>query len=347
MAEAVKPLTVWVLSDGRPGHYNQSKGIVKALELLRPVELQWIEVDLRAGFFRRVLKELLNHTTCSLPEWLLRLCFRLPDMPANRPEIIVSAGGKTSYLNAALARRFDCQNVFAGSLRGLSDRFFSAVLTLEPIPGAQRNIVVDLAPTIVDPEEVRVAGTGYRREKGLDDSPLWAMILGGDGAGYVYEKEDWVNLAAVMTELATKYRIKWLLTTSRRTGRKAESVLQEMLPAEILVDSVWYGNEPRKVMQAFLGASEVVFCSEDSMSMITEAIASARPVYSFRPSRANPDLKYRKALECFVGHGWLSRITMSKIGGDQVDLASCKLTPLSLSPSKTLSFQLNKALMLS
>jgi hypothetical protein len=80
--------------------------------------------------------------------------------------------------------------------------------------------------------------------------------------------------------------------------------------------------------------------------MITEAIASARPVYSFRPSKANPDLKYRKALDGFVGRGWLSRITISKIGGEYPVFVPCTLTPLDLSPSKNLSLQLDEALKL-
>ena len=48
------PQTLWVLSDGRPGHESQSKGIVAALEMRRHVQVHWIAVTLRGALWRCV-----------------------------------------------------------------------------------------------------------------------------------------------------------------------------------------------------------------------------------------------------------------------------------------------------
>ena len=342
--ESAQPRAVLVLSDGRPGHFNQAKGIVRALELIGPVDLEWAEVRLRFGFLRRPLKWLLNSFFRPLPLWLLRGFYRLPRLRHKRPDVIVSAGGKTSFLNAALARRHNARNIFAGSLRGLSAELFSAVLTLEPIAGANSNLVVELAPTVIDPAEVRAAGEGYCRDKGLGDAPLWAMLIGGEGAGYGYTADDWRRLAKGMVALAETYRIKWLLTTSRRTGKEAEKILEGSLPEGILADAVWYGRDPRKVMTAFLGAAEVVFCTEDSLSMLTEAIAAGRPVISLAPKHSASDRRYTEALERLAGRKLLHRVALEQLGQAAIPQLSGELTPLRNSVATRLALQLEPVL---
>ncbi|MCA1791624.1 MAG: mitochondrial fission ELM1 family protein, partial [Thioalkalivibrio sp.] len=36
---------------------------------------------------------------------------------------------------------------------------------------------------------------------------------------------------------------------------------------------------------AYLGASDVAFCTQDSLTMLTDAMASARPVFALTPQR--------------------------------------------------------------
>jgi mitochondrial fission protein ELM1 len=340
VTEPVKPQIAWVLSDGRPGHYNQSAGIVRALQHLGPIEVEWLDVKLRIGFFRQVLKWLLNGDHFMLPDWLLKLCHRLPPLPIRKPDMIVSAGGKTSFLNAALAQKFSCKNIFAGSLRGLSDTLFSAVLTIEPIVGAERNIVLDIAPTVITLDEVIAAGMGFRQQRGLENVKLWAMIIGGDGAGYKYEEDDWTQLAAAMVELAAKYHIKWLVTTSRRTGVNVEAQLKKILPDGVIADSVWYSTDPQKIMLAYLGASELVFCTEDSMSMIAESIASGRAVITLSPRDKTPEKRYTEALQRYVDKLFICRLNIESTKNNSMEKTIQTLKPLSVATNKVLAGKL-------
>jgi hypothetical protein len=76
------PLHVWVLSDNQPGHYNQSRGIVAALQRLRPVEQHWLAVQLRVGLARNPMRWLLNRRPAPPPLAALKLFYRLPALPA-------------------------------------------------------------------------------------------------------------------------------------------------------------------------------------------------------------------------------------------------------------------------
>jgi hypothetical protein len=53
--------TVWVVSDGVPGHFNQSKGVLFALERDFELEVHWIELTLKHKLYRRPLTWLLNY----------------------------------------------------------------------------------------------------------------------------------------------------------------------------------------------------------------------------------------------------------------------------------------------
>lgn len=346
MSNSGRRLHIWLLSDGRPGHYNQSRGVVTALELLQPVNVEWLDISMRFGFFRSSLKFLLNHSRQPFSAFFLKACYRLPKFPDKQPDLIISAGGKTSFLNAALARHYGCKNIFVGSLRGLSDLNFSAVLTIEPIPGAQRNIVVELAPTTITPETVLKSGVVFRQSAELTDEPLWSMIVGGSGAGYRYERSDWEQLAEAMGALAERYQIRWLLTTSRRTGGDAEKIMKETIPEEFLADSVWYASEPRKVMQAYLGAAELVFCTEDSMSMITEAIASGKPVVSLAPKTFAPDSRYIEALNRNVTKRRILRSNAIELMDIDFDLLNktINLAPITSSIAESLAIELTQVL---
>jgi mitochondrial fission protein ELM1 len=141
------------------------------------------------------------------------------------------------------------------------------------------------------------------------------MIIGGAGAGYRYEDRDWENLADVMTVLANKYGIKWLLTTSRRTGDVAEQKLKKLLPENMLASCVWYATDPQHVMLAYLGASELVFCTEDSMSMIAESIASGRAVVTLSPRKSDPEVRYIESLQHYVDKTLICRFKIESAGG--------------------------------
>jgi mitochondrial fission protein ELM1 len=308
-----KSLHVWVLSDGRPGHYNSSIGVLRALESDYNVSSAWLDIKLRAGIFRRPLHWLISLIKGKWPLWLITLFYRMPVLPEQRPDLIISAGGKTSYLNIIMARIYQARNIFLGSLRELSAADFTTIITIEPIDGASNNIVVELAPSNIDPDQVREEGQNYRNTHKLDDRNVWAMIIGGNGGGYTYQSSDWSRLVDNMKHLAEQNHIKWLVTTSGRTGKQVETYLINNLPSGILEDAVWYSIKPKKIMQAFLGASEQVFCTEDSMTMLTESIYSNKPVFSIFPVKANPNERYYNQLARLESKHRMNRVAIEEM----------------------------------
>jgi mitochondrial fission protein ELM1 len=303
------PLRVWLLSDGLPGHYHQAVAIANALAAERPVEVVWVDLRLRVGLARRLLRFILNRTGRPLSPRRLTWFYR-GVLPAGRPDLVISAGGRTSFANAWVGRWFRAPNFFAGSLRGLSARHFTAVLTLEAVAGAANNIVLDLPLSRVDPRTL--AGLPipdhWRR-------PCWALLAGGDGAGYRYGEADWRRLVEALGVLAQAHGIRWLVSGSRRTGATLPALLADN--GEGFIEDVdFHTGEGESGLLRYLAAADKVFVTEDSMSMLSEAMGSGKPVFSLSPAHARPNARYLAALARFEGRGLIRRLAIR-------DLADC------------------------
>ena len=340
---ADRRLQVCVLSDGRPGHYNQSRGVLEALRRVRELDAEWVGVDLRVGLVRELLRWRLNRDPPPATVGLLRRLCRLGDLPASC-DLIVSAGGRSSFANAWLAAAWRVPNLYVGSLRGLSPRRFSLVLTLEPIAGAASNLVVPIPPSPVDERRVERSGAVLRTRLAIEQQRCWILLLGGPGAGYGYARDDWLALGRLASALAARHGIRWLLVSSRRTPQAGCELVRGQLSAQAVAAACWYADGDRYDAEAWLGAAQRVFVTEDSMTMITEAIYARRPLHCLRPARALPTRRYENALQGYVARGLLCRHRLHQLAArpDLLDVHPC--VPLAASPTQWLAAELYRRL---
>lgn len=299
-----KTLRILMLSDGIPGHANQSRGLINWLASRYKIEVQVVDVKLKfKALSRQLLPRILHHSNNTK---LVTSFYDHSTITLENPELIISMGGNTSFLNIALARQLSIANIFIGSKRRLNSDDFSAHLTLSSTKQAH-NIVMKIPPSLTDLTQLEKQGLKLRTQlKCAPNDKVYLMALGGDGAGYSYDKKSCEQLAQLMTTISEKENCKWLLTTSRRTGPDIEQALQSLLPAHLLLDTVWWSQSPRKVMNAYLGAAERLFISIDSISMISEAIASGKPTLSLQPDTATPNKRYQQTLKRYCDMGYCS-----------------------------------------
>ena len=292
---AAAPLAVWLLSDGAPGHLSQSRGIVDALATRRAVEITTIELKVRSPLWKRLGRLALPRIR-DTAGWFRRIYGAAP--PPGQPALIVSSGANTLLANALLARLHRVPNVYSGTLKGYEPAAFGCVFSVVPL-GVTCNHVLPLPP--VPGELARPLPPAPGGE------PLIAVLIGGDGAGYAFKDEDWRAFADGLAALSRRENARLLLTTSRRTGAAAETLLREHLPAELLADAVWWSQAPRKVMRDFLAAAQAIVVTEDSLSMVAESLYSGRPVLSVAPAVAQPNANDGAALRGYVERGLLAR----------------------------------------
>lgn len=308
MSRSPKEMKILLLSDGLPGHLSQSRGLIKWLESRYSVEANEVKIGLRYKPFARLILPYMTRFRRLAP-LVMKFYRGVPDN-LHAINLIVSAGGSTSFLNVALAQRWEIPNIFLGSKRRLRSHDFTAHLTLEPT-GEPHNIVMMVPPTMIEPQDLKRKGEELRRSLGLaPDEKLNMLAIGGNGAGYQYDPKSMQQLADLMIRDYELTGRRWLLTTSRRTGAELEEKLQRSISKDLLVDSVWWSVSPRKVMADYMGAADKIFITADSMSMIAEAIATAKPTVVLQPENSQPDGRYRAVLDRYTQQGLCNLFTL-------------------------------------
>lgn len=275
---------VWIVSEGSPGHVSQSAGLAEALAGRFPLRVERVECRPRLnGVARSLVRAWMGPKGRPLPEWILRRWLRV-DLSATTvktPDLVLSSGGKSVFAARSLAARGGAPYVFLGERKPYRSEWFHTVFTPSARETGVNDVRIEMIPTQVTKAGVeRAAAAWAERPAGR----LWAMVVGGASVSHRYAASDWDALAAGMNTLARREGIRWLVTTSRRTGEEAEARLRAGLEGAAVAAAVWWARKPEKKMSAFLGAAEQVVVTQDSVTMVTEAVASGRPVVVARPA---------------------------------------------------------------
>lgn len=295
------PRVVWIISEGSPGHVSQSEGFVAALAQQVTLESHIIQTRQRlGGFMRTLVRRWMGSNGKALAARFLKNQLGC-EIPATQPDLIVTSGGKAVFAARSLAITYGVPLVFLGERKPYSSNWFHTVFTPSPFECDSNDVAIEMIPTGITPEIVNAAANAWQDRP---NGKLWAMIIGGKSASHDYTDEDWQLLAGEMNSLAETHDFRWLISTSRRTGGRAEEILRQSLAPHTIARAVWWAQKPEKLMAAILGSAEWVCVTQDSVTMVTEAVASARPVLVTMPDRIT--LKPTSFL-----HGYYARLEKS------------------------------------
>lgn len=313
-------LRVLLLSDGRPGHYRLSEGVVAAIRRIRSVEVDWLE--LRRP--RLLPKAFVPKLSRRLPPALaLHALHGLRAGDITKPDLVISAGGLTLGVNVALARIFDVPNIFCGATRGFATDRFALVLTDDPRQAGSPNVVIGPKPSVFDPDDLPspnpIDRTGASIKVGV--------LVGGPIESAEFNQADWRKLAALLVDFARGQDAEVVVITGPRTPPAAYSALEPAAAAcrtnMTLVDFRTAGPG-----SSGLGlAADLVLVTSDSMSMMTEAALSSRPAIALQPARTAPS-RDDPAIAWLVERGWLALADLQSATPDSIRTTAMALTPL-------------------
>jgi len=264
---------LWQIQDDKPGHQNQLRGLANALAELLPLEVH----TLRAPSRRSSLASLWSKN------------FSLGNgLPA--PDLILGAGHSTHL--AVLAARRACGG--------------QAVVLMKP----------SLPPALFDlcliPEHDRAVASGkviatrgvlnIVRPTQQHDSRAGLLLVGGPSGAHDWSDER--MLEQIATIVASTRSIRWRLTDSRRTPSSfLKRVSQERL--ENLEVTPHQETTPDWVPRQLAGAAQV-WVSEDSVSMVYEALTSGAAVGVLKvPSKRKG--RVAVGIDLLIENGWATR----------------------------------------
>lgn len=262
-----KVLSIWVVSDGKPGHENQSIGLVQALEKHRKIELQ---------------------TTAPLKhrDSMLALLTSRPPAAWNshsKPDVIIGAGSGTQLTLIAARKLFQC---------------FSVVLCGPSFPEQLFDLCVIPEHDGRKPRKNNIFTQGVLNKITPSSQPnpkYGLMLIGGESKHYQWDNQQVLEQIQQITALAPD--IEWHLTNSRRTPEELNNALSDN-PGRITfhpwesTDKNWL---PKQIDQA-----GQIWATPDSVSMVYEALTSGNPTYAF--NLTSLDTRVSKSIEKLRGN---------------------------------------------
>lgn len=305
---------ILVIDEGSPGHLVQSRGLAREMAAQSGAALAEYPVRLSLrGVFRPLLRSACGLARRGLPERLLRLAYRLPESPPPAAEAIVVSGGRGFCYAVSLARRSGAKLIYCGDPAPLPARWCDVVVSPQPLPGHPGALGSGMLLTEISPQRIAGQGDALRqRFAQTGGSLLAALLIGGDSRSHRYTAADWQALIDAVNHLGGQ-GWRWLLSTSRRTLPAVEARLRAGIRADYLLQAVWWHAEPARVLPAFLDAATLVLVTQDSLSMLSEAVAAGKPALALAPRQVLPSKVIESVLAPATDAGYLRRVTLAEL----------------------------------
>ncbi|MEK6564400.1 MAG: ELM1/GtrOC1 family putative glycosyltransferase [Candidatus Omnitrophota bacterium] len=292
---------VIVLSDGKAGHLRQMEALERIVGGLGLTVYSKI-IEIR---FKNRLAKILANVCAGFGLDIFELCVREESYLALRrasADLVISCGASLAGLNLAIARDNLARSVCVMNPGIAGRRRFDLVIMPKHDGSRQRkNIVItDGALNLIDQDYLDRQTQGLLEaiipDKALNNSMALAIgsrtiargligvLIGGDTKKYKLTQRLIAMVSSQIKKAASDLGMDILLTTSRRTPRKAEETIKKEFGGLKECPLLVIANE-RNIPQAvggILGLCECVVVSGESISMVSEAAASGKYVLVFR-----------------------------------------------------------------
>ena len=319
-------LQVLLLADDRPGHYHLSQGVVAALNRLADVETTELRIARRALIPTRSLRWLISRETA--PERVLQIGYGVDAAALPRADLVISAGGETLPADVAAARALGAQNIFCGSLRTVAPQDVSLTVTSYERFAGEPGYLVALKPSAIDPQAL--GRPKAIPQYGAANPPkLAGLLIGGDSGLFHYREEEWRRLLDFARELSGKWGTRWLVSTSRRTAEPvAEAVFALAKDKQVVADFLDYRWAGPGTLPKIFGRAEAIVCSEDSSTMISEAIAARLPVIGVSPQNHSFKAEEAEYREFLLKQDWCRYLPIASLDADAFGGALSQIMPM-------------------
>ncbi|NKB55560.1 MAG: hypothetical protein GKS00_04405 [Alphaproteobacteria bacterium] len=256
----------WVLTEGMAGMVTQAVGLAEAVGL--PFEEKVIKLSLPwrwllPRFWPRGVAGLAGTSDPLTPPW---------------PDLVISCGRK-SVGPALSVKHQSGDRTFAVHIQNphLSSGAFDLIVAATHDRLTGENVVVTKgALHRTTAARLDAAGAGYRDALAAVPRPLTAVLVGGPNRVYRMTPDVMKIFASKLKAFTEATGGSLAVTPSRRTGAENVAALRAGLKDTAAV--IWDGTGDNPYF-GYLALADQIVVTCDSVSMVSEACATGKPVY--------------------------------------------------------------------
>jgi len=277
MSNARTAPIVWLLKGAKAGDYEQLRVIARALGV-PSITKQLV--------FRRfeLLLHAMPHPTLAGIDVAASDAIEEP-----WPDLVLTAGRRNELVARWIKRRSGgrARLVHVGRPWSNPRQFDLVVSNRQYLLAAGDNVIVnDLPLTDLSDAALAADRETWRAKWAALARPWTVLLVGGDTGPFVFSVTQARKLATEVNSKMARTGGSLLVTTSGRTAARSADALLAALDQPKYVYR-WPSKEPSPYRGLLACADEFVVTA-DSMSMLTEACATTKPVWLFEPSDDRP-----------------------------------------------------------
>ncbi|MDQ8209172.1 ELM1/GtrOC1 family putative glycosyltransferase [Coraliomargarita sp. SDUM461003] len=209
-------------------------------------------------------------------------CILKGDLPElTTDDVVIAKTAPFEFVSYLITAGTGAKILFVGHPKRLDVSCFDWIVATPSTPSSAANIKLELLPGSFTPEEFATT-----RVASDPTQCCYGFLVGGSSRGYPFCDSDWdalIDLISAIREYDDS--AVWSISTSPRTDPYFEDQLKALRTARPELFSgvfLWNEGERANVLEV-LQCSSLVFVTEDSASMLCEALSTGLPVLSLRP----------------------------------------------------------------
>ncbi len=320
---------ILILDDTRTGHLRQSQAVADALgHVLKHQSHLTPRVTTLQVLFQSKFKQKAFQGIVFLSRWIKAFrCERVLQwalVPTSyqallqqAPDYIISCGSKNAAVNFVLSQA--CRARSVSVLKGgvVNPKDFYANITPShdgrKLTSKAFYIQTKAAPNLITPAYLKEnAQRLVSRFTHLSNSvrPKFGVLIGGDTKGVVFTEETARVLMRQLNSAAEHFNADIILTTSRRTPSDVDALISREAKNSPRITLAIIANNQNipEAVGGILGLNDIVIVSGESISMVSEAMSSGKPVIVFSANgtySSQSDTKYDRFVMQLNKEGYL------------------------------------------
>jgi len=334
---------VVILNDGKQGHLNQSKAVIKVIKRCRrdagykdtDTSVEIVDIKFKNRFRRSLLSICAVFASHSSQGCMEHLKFSLQEDSYNAivrayADIVISCGSSLSAVNVFLSKECNSKNVIImkPGIAGLRN-FNVAIIPKHDRPKERHNTVITQgSPNLVDKDTMKDGAREVQKLSNLTLSKRLGVFIGGDNPEYSLTTGLAEELIGQIKRSIEELDMELLITTSRRTPKDIEDLLKRRFGSNPRCKLLIIANEKNveNTVSGILELSEIVLVSGESISMVSEAASSGKRVIVFglEKKRSSSFDKHDYAIKDLVSSNYIVETPVSGIHDTIVDLSRRK-----------------------
>ncbi|HPP66390.1 MAG TPA: ELM1/GtrOC1 family putative glycosyltransferase, partial [bacterium] len=236
----------------------------------------------------------------------------LNPIPTDKFDAIISAGSYLAPINLTLSKRLNAKSICIMTPENISLKNFDLIIVpshdvirYPRLKKLQNIFVTTCAPNCITPDKLKMGIKNISDRLDFSDTKVRiGILIGGNDQNYFIDRKWAERFLETLEKLASVKHFSYLISTSRRTPTDVVQFLIEKTTKPYFIYREFVGISSASNYFGILGICDILLVTEDSVTMISEACSTGKPVVVVGSGKRKKKLAFDTTIENLVRNNY-------------------------------------------